>query len=395
MKAHASVCQVVRGTGLVVLAVAAGVGVLAGCSDSETTPGLGVGGSMAAGGGGAAAGGGGAGGTGGSGGSGGSAELPPWIDTHAHPRGIDSTCTTQECVDAVIATLDAYAVRKTIFMHPPSQAGASNPALESSVLATVQLATDRFFYGAGGNLLNSLIHQTPESGEVPPDLLLEFEQTTAALIAAGELVCFGELAALHVSYAEDHAFEEIPPDSVLFRRLAELAEPGGIPIDLHMDAVVQTKLTPPFYTNQSPNNPPELQGNIESLKALLTDHPNARIVWAHVGRDTTGDLSAELVDGLLAEHSNLIIQIHPVHGPLGSPNAIVSQDGTLRSEWLTLLLAYPDQVVLGTDAFYDGSAADTKQPELMQNFLQQLPTELAYQIGCTNPLSIYNLPSGC
>ena len=319
----------------------------------------------------------------------------PWIDTHAHPRGVDSSCTSESCVNAVVATMDAYNVRRTIFMHPPAPGGAGNANQEATIRATVGMYPDRFYYGAGGNMLNAQIHQTADSAEVTNEQRQTFTQTVESLLNSADVVCFGEMAALHVSYAENHAFEEIMPDAPLFLLLADLAADAGIPIDLHMDAVEQTMDTPEHFTELSSLTPDELQGNITALENLLSHNRDATIVWAHVGRDTTGDMTAELIGDLLDRHPNLVIQIHPVCAPLPSDNAIVSQDGTLRPEWLSVIEENADRVVLGTDAFYEGTETDKEQLRKMQRFLSQLPDDVAHQVGCENPLRIYSLPNGC
>lgn len=319
----------------------------------------------------------------------------PWIDTHAHPTGIESDCTSQTCVDAVIETMDAYGVRRTILLAPPAPAGGLSTEAEAAIRTTVAMSPDRFYYGAGGNQLNAMIHQTPESGTVSEQMRQDFQQTATELMNGTDAVVFGETAVLHLSYSNEHAFEEIDADTPLFGLLADLAVANNVPIDLHMDAVQQTLDTPGFYTSQSDRNPAQVQENITGLEALLESNRDARIVWVHVGRDTTGQQTAELVDGLLENHANLYIQVHPIFGPLGSPNAMVDRDGVIRTEWLEVLEDYPDRVVLGSDTFYTGTADDGTHLAPFQTFLQQLPGTLATQFGCENPIRIYNLSGGC
>ncbi len=321
-------------------------------------------------------------------------ELRSWIDTHAHPTGINGDCFTESCLSAVLAVMDAHGARKAILMHPPSPAGGGSDEAETAVRTAAATYPDRFFYGAGGSRLNAMIQQAPDSESIPPPLQQDFDDAAQGLIDTGQVVVFGETAALHLSYEEGHAYEETPPNAPIFLHLADLAASYGVPVDIHMDTVEETMTTPTFFTEASPLNPSELPANIPPFEELLDHNTEAQIVWVHVGRDTTGDMTAELVGQLLAAHSNLTIQIHPTSVPLSSPTAILDETGTIRTEWLGLLQTYPDRAVVGSDVFFSDTG-DLPAISGVENFLQQLPEDLATQIGCTNPVAIYNLSAGC
>jgi hypothetical protein len=49
---------------------------------------------------------------------------------------------------------------------------------------------------------------------------------------------------------------------------------------------------------------------------------------------------------------------------------------------------------MGSDEFFSG-ASEATGLDAVQSFLQQLPEDLATKIGCTNPVTIYGLSSGC
>ncbi|MFC1592233.1 amidohydrolase family protein [Thermodesulfobacteriota bacterium] len=320
------------------------------------------------------------------------AALVPWIDTHAHPLGTDTDCTSSACVDTIIAAMDASGVRKTIFMHPPSP--AADETKEALIRTVVSYAPDRLYYGGGGNTLNALIQRCPETGEAPAGLVDQFDENLQDLLDAGAVYVFGELTALHLSYYEGHAFEEQRADSALFLRLADSAAPLGIPLDIHMDVVAQDMATPDFFLELSETNPATLQENVTAFEELLRHNRSAKIILVHVGRDTTGDMTAELMEQLLEDHDNLYMQIHPVSLPLFSDTAIVNKKGIIRTEWLELLKAYPDRFVMGSDMFFAG-AEEAAELEKIQAFLQQLPEDLTVKIGCTNAVTIYGLPEGC
>ncbi len=319
-----------------------------------------------------------------------------WIDTHAHPVGIHSECSTQACVDAVVATMDKYGARRAIFIHPPSPANNPHSGGESLIHTSVQLRPDRFFLGVGGSDLNSRIQATAGLENVTTDARNAFATNVSQLLAGSGAVVIGETAALHLSYEAAHPFEQISPTSTLFKDLADLAAAADVPIDFHVDAVKQTMPLPTFYVGKSPNNPAQIEGNMDAFSALLAYNRKARFVWAHVGRDTTGDMSAPLVDAMLAANENLFIQIHAVFLPLQSSQAIVDGDSNVHAEWLELLKKYPDRAVIGSDSFFNGTEDnDAKSLTQMQQFLQRLPADLAQRIGCDNPVRIYRLSGGC
>ena len=316
----------------------------------------------------------------------------PWIDTHAHPRGLGSQCTTASCVDVAVATMDRFGLRKSIWMSPPSVDTAAD---EAAVRDAVSHRPDRLFLGAGGTELNAIIHRKLDGGASMEARRREVASKVASLVADGHVVVFGEIAALHLSYEAEHPYEEIPPDSPLVLMLADEAAARGIPIDLHMDVVRERMTTPPFFAAKSRNNPRALTANVPGFERLLAHGRRAKIVWAHVGRDTTGHMTPTLVRRLLETHENLYCQIAPQFGPLGSDSAIVDRSGTIRPEWLALLGALPERFVLGTDLFYDGTRHDERLLAMMGHFLEQLPADAARKIGCENPVVIYALPSGC
>ena len=318
----------------------------------------------------------------------------PWIDTHAHPSGMHSECSTQECANAVVKTMDQFGLRKAVLIHPPSKV-APLSGCELRVQDAVALRPDRFFLGVGGCELNSAIQATSPSGSADGSIRAAFHNAAERLISTAGAVSFGEIAALHLSYEPSHSFEEVPPAADLIKELASVAASHKVPLDLHMDVVQTTKATPVFYTNRSDQNAAQIQENVSGLEALLSSNRAANIVLAHVGRDTTGDMTPNLIDRLLATHENLFIQLAPAHAPLQSANAILDSDLMLRPEWEELVRKYASRVVIGSDTFFSGTSADEKHLRIIQSVLKALPEDTAYRIGCENPVRIYRLPSGC
>jgi hypothetical protein len=254
-----------------------------------------------------------------------------------------------------ISLMDQFEVRKAILIHPPTSANGGNEGAEASVRGVYALRPDRFFLGVGGNLLNSKIQAGPDTAPILPQVLQEFEEATEGLLDGGPVVVFGEMTAMHLSYETGHPYEVKPANSPLFLQLVEFAAADQVAIDIHIDVVEAGKPTPQYFIDANMNgatNPTVLEENIIAFEAMLDHDPSARIVLAHVGRDTTGDMTPGLIDRLLNAHPNLYISISPARAPLGSVNAIIDENREIRTEWLTVLQDHSERMVMGSDTFF-------------------------------------------
>lgn len=275
-------------------------------------------------------------------------------------------------------------------MPPPGPFEQSNET--TGFMAVVQRFPDRFAYLAAGASLNAMIQQALRSGAVSPQLREGFQQTAEALVRGGA-VGFGETTALHLSFNPNHPFETAPPDHALFLLLADIAARLDVPIDLHMEAVLQDKPLHPRLVFLSRNNPSTLIANIAGFERLLQHNRNARIVWAHVGWDNTGDMTVGLLRRLLGAHPNLYLQLKIDNLPATFPaNRPLDSANRLKPEWLDLIRSFPDRFVMGSDIFYTeaGTVSNlTLQP--LTSLLSQLPPDLALKVGFENVVRIYKL----
>jgi len=157
-----------------------------------------------------------------------------------------------------------------------------------------------------------------------------------------------------------------------------------MPIDLHMEAVPQDM---PFPARRAAGrNPENLRENISGLERLLEHNRNARIVWAHAGRDLTRERTVPLMRSLLEKHPNLYMSVKlSARGPqYTSP---FNQYDELRPGWLAMLREFPDRFLIGSDQFFD-----EEEPELLplaRKFIDALPPDLARQIARENAMRIY------
>lgn len=314
-----------------------------------------------------------------------------WIDTHGHFHGPSQRtrdCFSSAVASSALANMDAKGILKSLMMPPPALTEV--PDEYNGLVNIVRTQPGPFAFLAGGGSLNPMIQTAVKSGQVSSDLQRRFEQKATEIIQAGA-VGFGETTALHPSLYPSHPFEEAPPDHPLFLLLADLAARFDVPIDLHMEAITQDTPTPEHLRQASPNNPAILQENITGFERLLAYNRQARLVWAHVGRDPIGQTTISLLRRLVEAHSNLYLQIALV--PLGGPQRILNRpvdaNGVVLPEWLDLLRSFSDRFVLGSDAFY--CEAEFRQTESYRPFLQQLPADVASQIGFENAIRIYKL----
>ncbi len=298
---------------------------------------------------------------------------------------------------SLLEHMDRHGVAKGLLMPPPRDPQRKGESETPGLLEVARRYPDRLFVAAGGFELNPIIHETAPA-KVTPELRVRFEREAERILADGAKA-FGEMTALHLSFFDQHAFEECPPDHPLFLLLADIAARHDVPIDLHMEAVPKDMPLPPGFDRVSPNNPATLQANIPGLERLLAHERKARIVWQHIGWDNTGCMTVGLLRRLLAAHSNLFLALRVEErgrsmGGTPMPNRIVDRAGQIVPEWLDLLQEFPDRFVIGTDEFFCPPGGGKSPPQSFEetwNMVGQLPAELAAKIGRENAERIYRL----
>lgn len=308
--------------------------------------------------------------------------------------------TKEEFISAgekLLKLMDRYEVQKAVLLPPPRTSG--NPdAVEVPVLAElVRLHPDRFVLAAGGDVLNPMIHDT-KPDEVTDEIRAKFKAEAEKLIKMG-VKCFGEIAALHVSFSKAHVYEETPPDHPLLLLLADIAAQHDIPIDFHMEAVPQDMDTRQGLLKASPNNPQRMKGNIAGFEKLLAHNRKARILWRHLGWDNTGGKTPELIERLLKENPNLYLAIRIAERPRDAggdpiPNRVVDDRWQIRPEWLELFKRFPDRFTIGSDEFITIEGDDTHMPQSFEEtwrIIGQLPPDLRAKIGRDNAMRVYGL----
>ncbi|MBI3076624.1 MAG: amidohydrolase family protein [Deltaproteobacteria bacterium] len=313
------------------------------------------------------------------------------IDTHGHLQPSPS-CGYDAALEEALEAMQRYGIRQTLIMpapHPAQVEGlpGSQCADYKALAPLAARHPGRFAFLGGGATLNPMIHAVA-SGEADLESTLPSFVTTADEILRYGAVGFGELAAEHLSFRPGHPYISAPPHHPLFLLLADIAASHDVPIDLHMEAVAAEDLPLPGGL-QSPPNPGTLTENISALERLLAHNRDARIVWAHAGWDNTGERTVALMRRLLRDHPNLYMNIKL--RPRNVDNRPTDAAGRLRAGWLDLLRSFPDRFTLGLDAKYPEDTADSGLFQLTEDFLSQLPPDLANKVGHQNTVRIYQL----
>jgi predicted TIM-barrel fold metal-dependent hydrolase len=313
----------------------------------------------------------------------------PIIDAHAH---LSWNNREETILDAL--TLAAQITKKngadfTIIVPPPFI--ESMPG-KFDLEELKKIDDEDFGFGAGGGSLNIMIQNTP-TDQVTDDLKEKFHTTAEQIAASGALV-FGETTALHFSLGANHPFEETSSIHPLFLELADVAAEYNIPIDLHMEAVVDDRETPEKLLSASSANSPHLLANIPALEELLDYNKNTKIIWAHAGWDHTDERTVALMRKLLANHSNLHMSLKTGNDCL-STNFPLEENGQLKEEWLKLLTDFADRFVIGSDQFFSTPGSQIKyRSDHWENeikVLELLPREVAEKIAYQNAEKIFNL----
>jgi predicted TIM-barrel fold metal-dependent hydrolase len=310
----------------------------------------------------------------------------PFIDVHTHLDPTDTERSIGRAVQAVQAENEAG----VLFLPPPLPPDSKNPYDYEVLRSATSGHGSKLAFLGGGGTLNVMIQQAVRNEWVTPELVKRF-RAQAEEIVREDAVGFGEMAAEHFATGAGTYYEYAPPDHPLFLLLADIsAEHGGIPIDLHMEAVPHVMKLPDGFA--SPPNPPQLHPNIEGFERLLAHNRGAKIVWAHAGWDNTGFRTPELMRRLLGAHPNLYMEIKIDPAAPGKNSPLEDgRAGAIKPQWLRLFQDFSDRFVIGSDQHYPEPAATVQRWQPVVLLLNQLPPDLRRKIGQDNAVSIYHL----
>jgi len=310
------------------------------------------------------------------------AALSPYIDVHTHLDETDVDGSMQSAIRA----MPEENLARIVFMPSPFTLADANRFDVERLLSGAKQYPGKIYALGGGGTLNPMIIEAARTGDSGSEVRKKFKERAEAIVAAGA-VGFGEMAAEHFPSATP--YEYAPPDHPLLLLLADIAAQHDLPISIHMEAVPQDMDLPAPL--KSPPNPPRLHANIAAFERLLSHNPRAKIVWAHLGWDTTGYRSPELMRRLLEAHPNLFMEIKLDPVDTGKTSPLTNgASGTINPEWLKLFTDFQDRFVIGSDQHYpQGSGPQRWQAAVLA--FNQLPAVVRQKIGMENATHIYRL----
>jgi len=341
-----------------------------------------------------------------------------FIDTHMHlhPVGLDKAHGNQgggqggvsgaarldeatalaTAAENLIARMDELRLSTALIVVIPSSRRGREQSYRL-LRDTVRAHPDRLRLMAGGSLLQEMLLKT-DPGAVTETIKRRFTETAERLLSEGA-TGFGEMMAYHLCMNPKHKFEAAAPDHPLFLLLSDIAADNDVPIDLHMEAIENQAPVPENLLRRCDKNPDQLLPTIPGLEQLLRHNRKARIVWQHIGWDNTGQMTPALMHRLLKAHANLYLSMRvteqlQTRDGRAFPNRIVDTRRRLKPEWLDLMKAFPDRIMLGADEFVGPSSEPAKLAASLEAtwaVVDQLPEALADTIGGANAKRVYGL----
>jgi predicted TIM-barrel fold metal-dependent hydrolase len=305
--------------------------------------------------------------------------VSPYIEAHTH---FDEK-NPEAAVQAALKGMQRQNASMIFFLAPPDTFDSPGKFDTDLIIPLLKKYPGKFHYMAGGGTLNPMIQQSVRSGDAGPEALKKFRAKAEELLRMGA-VGLGEVTTEH--FPSSTPYQNAPPDHPLFLLLADIAAEHSVPIILHMETVVEDMNLPADL--KSPPNPPRLKANIPAFERLLSHNPRAKIIWAHLGSDYTGNRTIELTRRLLTAHPNLFMEIKT--DPLNpGKNYPLDANGKLKPEWLKLFSDFSDRLILGSDQHYPEPQPDPQRWQTDVLLYNQLPADLQRKIGTDNVYRIY------
>lgn len=118
-----------------------------------------------------------------------------------------------------------------------------------------------------------------------------------------------------------------------------------------------------------------------TVEKLLTTYPGVPVLWAHAGMSSSAATVGRLVDRFPMLWVELALR------------SDVAPGGTLDPEWRALFVRKPDRFLVGTDTWVTSRWETIRDATAaVQQWLRQLPREVAEQIGYKNGDRLFPAP---
>jgi len=191
----------------------------------------------------------------------------------------------------------------------------------------------------------------------------------------GNFLLMGEFEFRHypsprqVKRGEDRD-ETVPIDGEIGHRIFHLSEATGLPFQIHYE--IEDGLLPP-------------------LEKMLAAYPKARVIWCHLAQiryiERAKTYSPAYVEGMIRKFPNLYFDtafggpdsVYPLSGQRHA--RVWADDGGLRTDWVELLVAYPQRFLAALDLGGDRMGRIREWDANHRNFLRRLPAETQHHVA--------------
>ncbi|MCG6875616.1 MAG: amidohydrolase family protein [Betaproteobacteria bacterium] len=310
------------------------------------------------------------------------------IDTHVHLGGAPKQRDFDAAMEEALSKLPERHIAIAVLLPLPQHGRNPNKYDHWELRRVVR--SDRFRVAGGSGILGKMLYSAANVSENEKE---EFRAAAEAMAKTG-IVAFGEIGLYHLATPRaGNVFGFTPLDHPLLDVLGEVAAKYGLPIDVHLDVVPEDMDLPKQL--QGAGNPGRLRANLEGFERFLTRNRRTKIVWAHVGFESTPYRTARLCADLLGRHDNLFMSIRlPRGSPM--PSSAMDSGGRLKDEFKRLFTEFPERFVFGSESMYGSRVSRLYANEFVmyQSLLAQLPPEVARNIASENARRIYPLGGG-
>jgi len=117
------------------------------------------------------------------------------------------------------------------------------------------------------------------------------------------------------------------------------------------------------------------------LKQIMDLKPETKVLWAHAGMTA----KSYIVEGMLIRYENLMVE-------LSHRTDLVDEGGTLKPDWRKLLTHYPKRFMVGSGTYNNSWWYEYRYIiRRIRKYLQQLPRDVAEDIGYRNAMQLYSI----
>ncbi|MBI2088598.1 MAG: amidohydrolase family protein [Deltaproteobacteria bacterium] len=295
------------------------------------------------------------------------------IDAHGHLNG-------DVLAETLIALMDRAGVSRMVLMARYYGARAGGLGSDEQALAYATKYPGRFIPFVAGQrpvLVSRMRWLSPD--RQAEDLLRNAE----AKLRSGEFYGLGEFIMLHYAYTTRHGETggeqdvNVPVDSPLMRRFADLATAYRVPLLIHLEAEPDA---------------------VAQMARLLEYASSTKVIWAH----NCGRASANQIKTLLARYPNLLCDLG---GMMATPDSGYGHYWPRRTPWMHLIEdgsgqlypdmkalyeAYPDRFLIGTDAAHTPALADyERRIHRFRQILSNLQPETTQRLAFKNAEELF------